>query len=171
MNNRHDIAAIAIGLGLSLAWSCPAAAKPDYKAVYEAMTQCSAIVDLTERAGCYDRTIAEAKAGKRNSNDETASANSPDPAGFGSETMDRQERPKRDEIDSVTRTVSRSRLVQPGIYLVDFDDGTQWQFVEGVPLYFSPPKKGAKVEIRRGALGSFVMKIPGRAPVRVKRMR
>jgi hypothetical protein len=161
-------------------WASPAAAQ-DYEAVFHTMEDCAAIGDVPERVACYDRTIAGARAAIGEGRGAAVAAPSTTRAGFGRESMPSQDAPKapkpagtaqsEDEMESVSRVVSRSRPLQGGIYVVEFDDGTEWQFVEGVPLHFNPPREGEQVEIRRGALGSFRMLIEGEDPVRVKRAR
>ena len=51
------------------------------------------------------------------------------------------------------------------------EDGAQWQFVEGVPLSYNPPRRGASVEIRSASMGSYLMRYQGQAAVRVRRVR
>jgi len=51
------------------------------------------------------------------------------------------------------------------------DDGAQWLFAEGVSSQFRLPRQGDTVEIERGSLGSFLMRIDRQKAVPVRRLR
>jgi hypothetical protein len=172
--------AAILAVAIAAAWASPAAAKADYEAVFHTMEECAGIQDVPERVACYDRTMAGARAAI-GPGEAASVAAATTRRGFGAESMPAQDAPKpvrapgvpqsEDELDSVTRVVASSRPIQGGIYAIAFEDGTEWRFVEGVPLYYNPPHKGEQVEIRRGALGSFRLMVDGEDPVRVKRTR
>jgi len=54
---------------------------------------------------------------------------------------------------------------------VTLSDGAQWLFAEGVSSQFRLPRRGEEIEIERGALGSFLMRVDGQSPVSVRRLR
>jgi len=54
---------------------------------------------------------------------------------------------------------------------VTLEDGAQWVFAEGVTSQFRLPRRGDTVEIERGSLGSFLMRVDGQSPVPVRRLR
>ena len=63
-----------------------------------------------------------------------------------------------------------ARRTEPGIYLLTLDDGAQWRFVEAVPPSYDPPRTGTEIELRRGSLGSFLMRYADQRSVRVQRV-
>lgn len=171
---------LAVTAAIAGFWAAPAAAQ-DYEAVFHTMEQCAEIADVPDRVACYDRTIAGARAAIGDGAAGSVAVAPRASRGFGAESLPPRDTPKpprpagtpvaEDEMDSVTRVVSRSRPIQSGIYAIEFDDGTEWRFVEGVPLHYNPPRRGEQVEIRRGALDSFRLHVDGEDPVRVKRTR
>jgi hypothetical protein len=75
------------------------------------------------------------------------------------------------QIDEIHPKVASISPREPGIYRVGMDDGTMWEFAEGVSSQFRLPGRGDTIEIERGALGSYLMRIDGQSPVPVRRIR
>lgn len=90
---------------------------------------------------------------------------------FGSEDILRPDRFETVGPQQVTTTVASVQQREPGIFLMTMQDDTQWVFAEGARNSFRPPRSGSKVEIDRGALGSFLARVDGQEPVRVRRLR
>src|SRR5690606_41997090 len=57
---------------------------------------------------------------------------------------------------------------EPGIYIVTLEDGARWLFAESVSSQFRLPRRGQEIEIERGSLGSFLMRVDGQSPVPVR---
>jgi hypothetical protein len=60
---------------------------------------------------------------------------------------------------------------EPGVYLVTLDSGAEWLFTESTDRGFTPPRRGGTVEIKRGALGGYLMVIGRQQGVRVTRIK
>ena len=174
-----------------LAAASPLAAQPkadDYETIVRIMRECARIGDIEARVACYDNTIGlERLMADRLGASSTATAQRPPvpalpppatpatkaPSGFGSESVPRSAYPaaREAEAGSAILTVSSARERTPGIYLLTMDDGAQWQFVDTVLSSYTPPARGSTVEIKRGALGSFMMSYRGQPTVRIRRVK
>ena len=75
-----------------------------------------------------------------------------------------------ERFEEIETTVSRASQVSPGRWLVTLPDGAQWRMVE-TSSGMREPRSGARVRIRKAALGSFLMNIDGQRGVRVRRER
>ena len=65
----------------------------------------------------------------------------------------------------------QAERVEPGLYLLTLEDGSQWRFVEAVPPSYDPPRAGSHVALQRAALGSFRMNFASQRAVRIRRVR
>ena len=175
--------AIVLLSGAALAVSlAPAAAQVPPDITLNIMRECAKIDDPTARLACYDNNIRAGGANPRaipgqmpRPNGGGAVANPNAPIGFGADDLRTQspERfdPGRGGPSEISTTVADARERQPGIYLVTLASGAQWLFAEGVNKTYSPPRKGDKVRIERGALGSYLMMVGKQAGVKVTRIR
>lgn len=78
-----------------------------------------------------------------------------------------ESRPK--QVESIKATVAVAEQDRYGLWRLTLDNGQVWVQTEsalGVRL-----EAGSEVEIRRASLGSFVLKVPGRPMIRVRRVR
>jgi hypothetical protein len=73
--------------------------------------------------------------------------------------------------DEVELAVSQAQSVEPGIYLLTLEDGSQWRFLDAVPMSYDPPRSGERVELVRASLGSFLMSYASQRSVRIRRVR
>lgn len=161
-------AVLAMILGsAAVAAAMPAEAQGE-AALRGELRACAKIAEIGARVACYDALTAGGEA--------TPQA-ATEPRGLGSEQVPRARAPLPErvvaqaEADSIEATVTASVEREPGIHLVTLEDGAQWQFVEGVPLSYNPPRRGASVEIRSASMGSYLMRYQGQAAVRVRRVR
>jgi len=69
-------------------------------------------------------------------------------------------------IDSVIRSASQGR---DGNWTVLLEDNSVWQQTDALPFAIDP-KRGARVSVKRAALGSFKMRVSEQPPVRVRRI-
>lgn len=75
----------------------------------------------------------------------------------------------KDEIQSVEAKLASAQREGDGRWLVRLDDGSTWRQADDNMLGRSP-RPGHKIEIKRAALGSYMMKIEGQPGIRVKRV-
>ncbi len=74
-----------------------------------------------------------------------------------------------DGVNAITATVKQASTDSLGHWIIVLDDGAVWRQTDNEVL--SPrPRAGSKVEIRRAALGSYMMKLDKLRPVRAKRV-
>lgn len=172
-----SVAALPLAL-----FAAPAAAQVDDAIVLNILRNCAEIDDATARLACYDNNIRAAGGQARNSvpgqmaaptGGSGAPLSSGGPSGFGSEdirTADRFDTPagQLEELRARVREVTER---QRGVYLITLEDGAQWLFAESVPFAYRAPRPGDRVEIDRGALGSFLLSFDSQASVRVRRVR
>jgi hypothetical protein len=128
-----------------------------------AMRECRRIADTAARVACYDAIpLGEAQA---------APAATPQPRGFGSNQLPRSEPERAAEPEEVTATVANAVEREPGVYLLTFEDGTQWQFVDAAPRSYAPPRRGSRVEIIAASMGSYLLRFGEQRALRVRRVR
>jgi hypothetical protein len=172
---------MAIGFGAS-----PAAAQMADDVVLTIMRECAKIDDPTSRLGCYDNNIRAAGFGSPTvpgQNGRVSGSGAPnqrgsglDPTGFGADDVRTPARFDSYEQrglgpDEITARIEGVRQRQPGVYLVTLEGGAQWLFTDTVSQGFSVPEKGDQIEIRRAALGSFLMRFDEQRSVRVRRVK
>lgn len=173
---------LASGVILGVGMAFPAAAQVNNEIVINIMRECAKVESPTSRLACYDNNIrASGYEGQRPVSPGQAAPifeggppiTAESPQGFGSEDVrspNRFQAPSG-SVDEIGARVTSVRQRQPGIYLVTLDGGAQWAFSQGVSRSFRPPRKGSMVEIKRAALGSFLMVIDGQGGVRVNRIK
>jgi hypothetical protein len=172
-------ATVLIGLAMiaGLQQGVPAAPQGRNEALAP-FAACRQVAEAAARLACFDRAAAElerAVAEQRivilNRQDIRETRRSlfglarPRLSLIEGETERAEER--SEEIETV---VARASQVSPGRWLVTLPDGAQWRMIEtssGMP----EPRSGARVRIRKAALGSFLMNIDGQRGVRVRRER
>ena len=179
---RASILAIVTG-SLTLS-ATPASAQADRTVVLDILIECAKIDDPTARLACYDNNMTRAGAAARATVPGqtvqgivggAAPIETQGPQGFGYEDM-RSQDPARfqvrpGQLQEIHPRVASVTPREPGIYLVTLDDGAQWLFAESVDSQFRAPRRGDTIEIERGSLGSFLMRIDGQPSVPVRRIR
>ncbi|KRA83261.1 hypothetical protein [Altererythrobacter sp. Root672] len=178
---RYRATIMAAAAGSLVVASGPALAQIDQRTAANIMVECSKIGDPTARLACYDNNVRNIDPGAPMPPPSTragvgggAPAAQPGPQGFGFESVkQREERftPVAPSQQQVSATVSAAVQREPGVYLVTLSDGAQWLFSEGVDYAYRPPRRGQTIEIERGAMGGYLMRIEGQKPVPVRRMR
>lgn len=180
-STRASILAIAAA---SLALSAvPAVAQADRSAVVDILIECAKLDDPTARLACYDNNMSRVGATPRATVPGqirgvvggSAPIETQGPQGFGYENV-RDNDPARfqlrpGQLQEIHPKVQSVTERGPGLYLVTLDDGAQWMFAEGVTSQFRLPRRGDEIEIERGSLGSFLMRIDGQPAVPVRRLR
>lgn len=173
------VAGITGILTVAVVAAAPVHAQEDYKTIVTIMRACSQIDDVTARVTCYDNNIAPRTA-------EGAAASPPRapsvpdlptdsgrPAGFGAETLRQPATPatRAARPDEASLRVTAISERAPGIHLMSFDDGSQWQLVDAAPFSYSLPERGEAVIVERASLGSFMLRFSDQRALRIKRVR
>lgn len=160
--------------------SGPAAAQADDGKVLSDMRECARIAEISARVACYDRNVGipvPAASGAASvvpapspARPPRTRAAVPSPSGLGAETVRRAPAatPVADEVTARLVAVTQRA---PGLYLFTLEDGAQWRFANSERDTYVPPRPGSTVEIRRGTLGSFLMRYNDQPSIRVIRMR
>lgn len=136
------------------------------------MRECRRLGDADARIACYD-AIPLAEPEQRTAVEQAPPAGPAPraPAGFGANQLPAPPAAASSEPDRISARVAGAVERQPGIWLVTLEDGTEWQFVDGAPSGYDPPRTGATVEISRASLGSYLMRYAGQRAVRARRVR
>jgi hypothetical protein len=143
------------------------------EAILDGMGRCRAIADLPARAACYDAAYDRLK-GSVGLSDvvivEKKQVQAAQRQAFGLSlpslsVFDRAT--GQGPIDSISGEVVDARRDERGRWVVTLAEGAVWRQIDDDPM--RAPRRGAPVEVRRAALGSFMMKVDGQRGVRVRR--
>lgn len=143
-----------------------AQAKPSQSALIDALAACSALADDAKRLACYDPAVkALADAGRTGElvvmSREDVRTTKRSLFGFSIPSLPffRNDDKPDEGSEEIELTIKAANPISFGAYTLSFEDGSVWQTSEAV---IRPPKMGQKVTIKRGALGSYFMKVAGR---------
>ena len=140
--------------------------------VEERMRECRRLADEGARIACYDAIPLDAPEQRPAVEQAPAARAAPRaPAGFGASQLPAPPSAASSEPERISARVARAVERQPGIWLVTLEDGTEWQFVDGAPSSYDPPRPGSTVEISRASLGSYLLRYAGQRAVRARRVR
>jgi hypothetical protein len=159
---------------LALALDARAADTPTTAPAVQAVIDCKAIADAAQRLACYDAAVgrmAEAQgAGDLVTLDREQRRTVRRQAfGFSLPALsmfDRGEKPE--EADRVTETVAAASRDSTGHWIIRLSGGAVWRQTDDAAI-MKPPHAGSTAVLRRGALGSFFMKVDGQLQIRVHR--
>jgi hypothetical protein len=177
------VSILALGTSAMAIAAGPAAAQVDRNIVMNIMIECAKIDDPTARLACYDNNMRQVGATPRNTipgqvrgvQGGAAPVETQGPQGFGADDL-RTQSPARfatpsGQLQEIHPRVASVTPREPGIYLVTLDDGAQWVFAESVSSNFRLPRRGEEVEIERGSLGSYLLRVEQQPAVPVRRVR
>ena len=137
---------------------------------------CHAMADVAQRASCYDLEYARLQAavdkgdvvitdreGIRQARQSLFGFSLPGLAIFGngnggSDKTKSKATPDSGELQEINATIRSASTDQDGRWLVTLDNGATWRQMDDSPLG-RRPRAGDAVVIRRGVLGSFMMRI------------
>ena len=174
---------LAAGAAVLALSAMPASAQADRGAVLDILVECAKIDDPTARLACYDNNMSRAGATPRTTIPGqiggvvggSAPIETQGPRGFGYEDVRAADparfQPRPGELQEIHPRVQSVTPREPGIYIVTLEDGARWLFAESVSSQFRLPRRGQEIEIERGSLGSFLMRVDGQSPVPVRRIR
>jgi hypothetical protein len=160
---------------------------------------CAGIPDDAQRLACYDRLfrkdvkreaaaivsppVAAVAAPVAAAAAPVAAAATPSPTStlppvdpvseFGLTEQQKQVRQPRERkqppLESIMAGVTAAEQDRQGAWRLTLDNGQVWQQTE--PALGVRFQAGSSVEIRRASMGSFVLQVPGRPVIRVRRVR
>jgi len=151
------------------------AADPSVRApVVQAVVDCRKIEDSAQRLACYDGAVArmqeaEDKGDLVTVDREQRSAARRQAFGFNLPSLDflnRGEKPE--DVDRVTLTVESARQDANGRWTIRMTDGAVWRQIDNNELT-RDPRSGSTAQVRKGALGSFIMNVDGHLGFKVHR--
>ncbi len=159
---------------IATASSADAAKAPTRAAPVQAVLDCRSISEDARRLACFDAAVgamvtAESKGDlvtidreqRREVRKQAFGLTLPSLAMF-----DRGE--KGEDTDKITTSVVGATKAPNGRWSIQLDGGAMWRQIDDTDLY-KTPHKGSVAVVRRGALGSFFMKVDGDTAFRVHR--
>jgi hypothetical protein len=168
------ICAVSLSTSAATAKDKPAPASP----LVAAIDHCRQITDPTQRLACFD-SAAGALVAATNTGDVSVvdrgevrkvrhslfGFSLPKVPFFSGDTTANE---AQDKLDSTIKSV---RQLQSGHYQIVINDNNAiWETSESGGVNFEPPHVGQKIEILRGALGNYFLRIDGQVGVRGKRV-
>jgi hypothetical protein len=166
--------ALAAAIVIGAHGTATAAAPPISAPATQAVIDCRKIADDTQRLACYDKAVAAMSEAEKTGDLLTidrAQRQAVRRQAFGlslpSLTLfDKGEKPE--EADHITAKVASARQDPYRKWVVKLEDGAVWRQTDDNELT-KDPRAGSTAEIRKGALGSFFMKVDGQPAIRVNR--
>lgn len=169
------LAALVSGIGAPLA-AQEKSAESNYVA---ALRDCQAKVDPTERLACFDTAVAAIVSASsegevrvvdreevRQTRRKLFGFSLPDFGIFGK--GDKADAVEEEEFTTLQTTITGVRAGR-GTYVLTTEEGAQWQLDE-VPSRLLRPKIGQSLEIKKGALSSYFLRIDGQKGVKGRRV-
>ncbi len=142
-------------------------------AVFSRVTDCRAIQDDAQRLACFDREVAalaQAQATREVVVVDREAVQRTRRSLFGL-TLPDVGRLFGDDVDNeINSTVVAAQFNSIGMASIQIEGGAVWVQTEGRPIS-RRPRAGMPVQIRRGALGSYLLSVDGQRAVRVIRQR
>jgi hypothetical protein len=135
------------------------------------LRECRAMADVRARTACYDSVPLDQPEQQAAVATPAARAEQQAGADFGSNQLPRPSSAASAAPDRISARVARAIEREPGIYLLTLADGTEWQFVDGAPADYDPPRRGSTVEISSASMGSYLLRYAGQRSVRTRRVR
>lgn len=155
---------------MTIARPAPETAPP---AAVQSLLACRSIADAGQRLACYDKasqSFAEAVVKKEVVVIDKARANEAKKSLFGFSV------PNfaglfggGDEVNQIESTVTAAFENGYEGWTVKLADGSTWQQTDGSPVAL-PPRRGDKVVVRRGTLGSYFVRIGSQPGFKAKRV-
>lgn len=148
--------------------------------IFDSLLQCRTIVDSAQRLACFDRQVAAMDAAAQRDEvvvlDKTELKKTRKTLfGFAFPKLpflgggdDEDDRKEEEGFSHIEAKITSVRSLGYGKWTIGLDDGAVWTTTEA--LTGRDPKAGIPIEIRRGAMGSFIGKVEGGRAVRMKRV-
>jgi hypothetical protein len=137
------------------------------------LMDCRSIADAQQRLACFDKEAASMSAAIASKDlvfvdKEKARAAKRSLFGFSIPNFGGLFGGGDDEISQIESTVTRTARNVDGGWVIYLADGSVWSQTDDWPGL--DPRPGKKVVVKRAALGSFRLSIPGQNGIKVKRI-
>lgn len=141
---------------------------------FQRLLDCRAIKDVAERLACYDREVASLDTAEQTSEVVIVDKEQVRKAKrglFGLSLPNIKLFGDNDTSEDVAQIESRIASASEGIegWTIRLEDGTVWRQT-GTDSFYRTPKAGLAAVVKRGALGSFILRVEGSPGVKVKRV-
>lgn len=170
-------AAMVVGaLAFAPARTAAAPATPQRPEIFSKLIDCRAIADGTQRLACYDRQVAAMdaaaqrdevvvldKEGLKKTRRTLFGFTFPKLPFLGSDNDE-----MKPEFAAIEAKITAAREIGYGKWSLRLEDDAEWQSVEAIKNRI--PRSGMTIEIKRGALGSYVGRIGDWPAFRIKRV-
>lgn len=186
---RAHRAASILGAGACLAgaWTAASLAAPDATSPkrapeLQAIVDCRALTDRDARLNCYDAAAAKLDQAEAAGqvvvvDKERAREVRKDIFGLQLPSLDIFNRggggkllSAAEDVDRLTETIRKASQQADGKWVFELQNGAVWRQIDNSEV-LPDPRPGLKVEIRKGAIGSFFMKVEGKSAFKVHRDR
>jgi hypothetical protein len=141
--------------------------------------ECGRITDDGQRLACFDRALRETNADRERRLAEQREAEELEKRkqfgleGSPAEKVQRAEQPPEQrpvEVERVEVQVVSATVDGIGRWTINMSDGSAWRQIETVPT-FQSPRKGQTVSVRKGMLGSYLLRVGSQPFTRVVRVK
>jgi hypothetical protein len=167
---------LLLALSPSSAYAAPKRpqAAPATNRMIDALGACRALTDAAARLACFDEAsarLAQAVESKevvvldRQEIGETRRSL----FGFSLPRIPLFRGEGGEQQSEITAKISSGQALGHGLYQIRIEDGAVWQTTETY-MSLSEPRVGQEVVIKRGPLGSYMMRINGQRAIRAKRV-
>lgn len=176
MNRKSTVGLVTIIAASLLTVGATAKDKPAQgpaPKIFTDVTDCRTVADNAQRLACYDRTVgalatAQATKDLYVADKETMRETRKGLFGFNLPRVKLFENDDLGEdVKSIETTIKSVGMGSKG-YIFVLEDGARWAQTDSA--YMDKPKAGAKIRIRRAALGSFMGSIDGKVGFRIERL-
>lgn len=168
-------------LGLFSAFAVqPLAAKPERATntmtpeLFSALIKCRSVSGTAERLACFERATDDLESATERHDlviidRQQANETKRTLFGFNVGALSDVFGGKGEELQSIEGSVGSASVDRYGRWTITLVDGGHWRQIDD-RMFGVEPKRGAKVVVNRGTLGSYVMRINGQPGIKVQRL-
>lgn len=141
-------------------------------AIVQGLLACRAISDATQRLACYDRqsnAVAQAIEKKDLVVIDKAKATAAKRSLFGFSVPSFTGMFGGGDLNQIEGTVASARQNADGGWTIQLADGSVWSQTDDTPVALEP-RRGDKITVKRGTLGSYFVKIGSQPGFKAKRV-
>lgn len=141
-------------------------------AVVQGLLACRGMADATQRLACYDRatgTIAQALQKKDLVVIDQERATEAKRSLFGFSVPSFAGLLGGGDLNQIEGTVAGATQNADGGWIVKLSDGSVWSQIDSTPVALDP-RRGDKVVVKRGTLGSYFLKLGSQPGFKAKRI-